>query len=146
MDVCVLWLRVKVLELRTREVVLLGGNVGKYLEEVGWGGNKSGRGRGDRDNGWRIDNERGQEGGRADGRVREDGDSEQGGCIAVGTWIIPSVVGAIEEVLNDLVGGGDVYLVDIVNLRPRGNREGGGGDSGGGSGGDKRRRHLNTFN
>ena len=42
MDVCILWLRVRVLELRTREVVLLGGNVGKYLEEVGRGGNKSG--------------------------------------------------------------------------------------------------------
>ena len=55
-------------------------------------------------------------------------------------------MGAIEEVLNDLVGSGNVYLVDVINLRPRGNREGGGGDGGGGSSGDKRRRHLNTFN
>ena len=60
--------------------------------------------------------------------------------------IVPGVVRAIEEVLNDLVGGGNIYLVDIVNLQPRGDREGGGGDGSGSGGGDKRRRHLNIFN
>ena len=53
---------------------------------------------------------------RTDRWIGEDRDSEWGGRVAVWTWIIPSVVGAIEEILDDLVGGGDVYLVDIVNL------------------------------
>ena len=51
-------------------------------------------------------------------------------------------MGTIEEVLNSLVGGGNVDLIYVINLRPRGNREGGGGDGGGSDGGDKRRRHL----
>ena len=55
-------------------------------------------------------------------------------------------MGAIEEILDNLVGGGDVDLVDVINLRPRGNREGRGGDGGGSGGGDKRRQHLNMFN
>ena len=42
-DIGVLWFRVRVLELRTREVVLLGGNVGENLKEVGQGGKKMGK-------------------------------------------------------------------------------------------------------
>ena len=138
-DVCILGFGIRVLKLRTREVVLLGCDVGENFKEVGWGGNKDRRSGGNRDDGRRIDNEQGKEGGWADGRVREDGGSKWGGCVAVRTWIVPSVVGAIEEVLDNLVGGSDVYLIDVVNLQPRGDREGGGGDGGGSGGGDKRR-------
>ena len=55
-----------------------------------------------------------------------DGDDGRGGRNAVAfmsgagaierTWVVPSVVGAIEEVLDDLVGSGDIQLVDVVNL------------------------------
>ena len=80
-----MWFGVGVLELRTREVVLLGGDVGKNFEEVGRGSNKDGGGGGDQDDGRRIDDERGKEGRWTDGRVREDRDGEWGGCVAVGT-------------------------------------------------------------
>ena len=116
MDVSVLSLGVRVLKLRTREVVLLGGNIGEYLKKVGQGCDKDGQGGSSRDNGQQVDDKWGKEGGQADRRVGKDGDSEQGGRVTVGTWIIPSVVGAIEEVLNDLVGGSNVNLVDIINL------------------------------
>ena len=43
----------------------------------------------------------------------------------VGGRVIPGVVGAIEEVLNDLLGGDDIDLVDVVDGRPRGDGEGG---------------------
>ena len=39
--------------------------------------------------------------------------------------IVPGVVGTIEEVLDDLLGGDDIDLVDIVNGGPRGDGEGG---------------------
>ena len=62
-----------------------------------------------------------------------------GGARAIeGAWVIPSVVGTVEKVLDHLVGGGDVQLVDVVNLGPGDSGEGGGGD---GSGGERRRRH-----
>ena len=57
---------------------------------------------------------------------------------AKGAWVIPSIVGTIEKVLDDLVGGGDVQLINVVNLGPRDSGEGRGGD---GSGGERRRRH-----
>ena len=43
----------------------------------------------------------------------------------VGGGVVPGVVGAIEEVLDNLVGGDDVDLVDVVDGGPRGDREGG---------------------
>ena len=43
----------------------------------------------------------------------------------VGGGIVPGVMGAIEEVLDDLLGGDDVDLVDVVDGRPRGDGEGG---------------------
>ena len=49
-----------------------------------------------------------------------------------GAGIVPGVVETVEEVLDDLVGGGNVQLVDVVNLGPRDSREGGGGDGSGG--------------
>ena len=46
-----------------------------------------------------------------------------GGAIRGG--IVPGVVRAIEEVLDDLVGGSDVDLINDVDGGPRGDREGG---------------------
>jgi hypothetical protein len=51
--------------------------------------------------------------------------------ITTWAWVIPGVVGAIQVVLDDLVGGDDVDLVGVVDLRPIGNREGGGDDKSG---------------
>ena len=48
-----------------------------------------------------------------------------GGGRGVGGWIVPGVVGAVEEFLNNLVGGGDVDLIDVVDGGPRGDGEGG---------------------
>ena len=53
-----------------------------------------------------------------------------------GAGVIPGVVRTVEEVLDDLVGSGDVQLVNIVNLGPRDSGEGRGGA---GSGGERRR-------
>ena len=149
MDVCVLQLGVWVLELRTDNVVLLGGDISKDLKEVERSGDKGGGGWSEGDNGWQVDDKGGLKKGRqADRRVGEHGDSEWGGAIAFWTQVVPGVVGTIEEVLDDLVSSGDVYLVNIVNLQPRGDRQGrgGNGSGGGGGGGDKRRQNLNTFN
>ena len=45
--------------------------------------------------------------------------------------VVPGIVRTVEEVLDDLVGGGNVELVNVVKLGPRGGGEGGGGDDGG---------------
>ena len=61
------------------------------------------------------------------------------GAVAIErAWVIPGVVRTVEEVLDDLVGGGDVELINVIKLGPRGGGKGGGGD---GSGGERRRRH-----
>ena len=74
-----------------------------------------------------------------DGRDRGDAVTFLSRARAIeGAWVIPSVVGTVEKVLDDLVGGGDVQLVDVVNLGPGDGRKGGGGD---GSGGERRGRH-----
>jgi len=46
---------------------------------------------------------------------------------ASGTWVIPSVAGTVEDIVDDLKGGGGVLLVDGVQVRPRGNGDGRGG-------------------
>ena len=46
-------------------------------------------------------------------------------------WVVPGVVRTVEKVLDDLVGSGDVELVNVVKLGPRGGGEGRGGDDGG---------------
>jgi len=43
---------------------------------------------------------------------------------ASGTWVIPSVVGTVEDVVDNLKGGGRVLLVDGVQVGPRGDGEG----------------------
>jgi len=63
----------------------------------------------------------GDDGGRCagDGGILELG--------ASGTWIIPSVTGTVEDVVDDLKGGGGVLLVDGVQVGPRGDGDGRGG-------------------
>jgi len=46
---------------------------------------------------------------------------------ASGTWVIPSIVGTVEGVVDDLKGGGGVLLVDGVQVGPRGDGDGRGG-------------------
>ena len=58
------------------------------------------------------------------GRCRSGGVLETG---ASGTWVIPSVVGTVEDIVDDLKGGGGVLLVDGVQVGPRGDRDGRGG-------------------
>jgi len=43
---------------------------------------------------------------------------------ASGTWIIPSVTGTVEDVVDNLKGGSGVLLVDGVQVGPRGDGEG----------------------
>ena len=46
---------------------------------------------------------------------------------ASGTWVIPSVAGTVEDIVDDLKGSGGVLLVDGVQVGPRGDRDGRGG-------------------
>jgi hypothetical protein len=106
-DVCVLMFGGRgVLKLRAYDVSLFGGDVGKDMKEVGWGVD---------DGGWGM----GTIGGAACDKM-----------ITTWTRVIPGVVGAIEVVLDNLVGGGDVDLVGVVNLRPVGNGKGEGDNKG----------------
>ena len=43
------------------------------------------------------------------------------------TGVIPCVVGAVENVVDNLKGSGGIGLVDFVQVRPGCNGEGGGG-------------------
>jgi len=66
------------------------------------------------------------------GRPGDDGGRCAGACGiletgASGAWIIPSVVGTVEDVVDDLKGGGGVLLVDGVQVGPRGDGDGRGG-------------------
>ena len=86
------------------------GEFSKNVEEVG-----RGDGRVRKDEGW-----------GGDGNWREwDGGGQAAARRGIGGWIIPGVVGAIEEILNDLLGGDDIDLVDVVDGGPRGDGEGG---------------------
>jgi len=62
------------------------------------------------------------------GRPGDDGGRcGTGGVLETGAsraWIIPSVVGTVEDVVDDLKGGGRVLLVDGVQVGPRGDGEG----------------------
>jgi len=66
----------------------------------------------------------GDDGGRCAGDRRR---CETGGVLetrASGAWIIPSVVGTVEDVVDDLKGGGGVLLIDGVQVGPGGDGEG----------------------
>jgi hypothetical protein len=95
-----------ILKLGVYNVSLLGGDVGKDVKEVGWGGDNGGRGA---------------------GAVFV---TARGEAVTSWTWVVPGIVGAIQVVLDDLVGGDDVDLVCVVDLRPVGNGKGRGDDKG----------------
>jgi len=59
------------------------------------------------------------------GRCTGDGGILKTG--ASGAWIIPSVVGTVEDVVDDLKGGGRVLLIDGVQVGPGGDGDGRGG-------------------
>ena len=84
--------------------------LGEDVEEVRWGDGRVGK----------------DEGRGGDGNWREwDGGGRAATRRGVGGWVVPGVVGAVEEILNDLLGGDDVDLVDVVDGGPRGDGEGG---------------------
>jgi len=63
------------------------------------------------------------------GRPGDDGGqcTGDGGILelgASGTWVIPSVVGTVEDVVDNLKGGGGVLLIDGVQVGPGGDGEG----------------------
>ena len=43
---------------------------------------------------------------------------------ASGAWVVPRVVGTVEGVVDDLEGGSGIGLIDFIQVRPGGNREG----------------------
>ena len=66
----------------------------------------------------------GDDGGRYAGDRRQCG---TGGVLetrASGAWIIPSVAGTVEDVVDDLKGGDGVLLIDDVQVGPGGDGEG----------------------
>ena len=76
---------------------------------------------------------------RDEGRGRGNAVTFASGAGAIeGAGVIPGVVRTVEEVLDYLVGGGDVELISVIKLGPRGGGKGGGGDDGGEG---RRRRH-----
>jgi len=62
------------------------------------------------------------------GRPGDDGRRYRFGGVlkmgASGTWVIPSVVGTVEGVVDNLKGSGGVLLIDSVQVGPGGNGEG----------------------
>ena len=82
--------------------------LGKNVEKVGQGDGQVGK-----DEGWGGDRN----------RREQDGRGRAAAGLGVGGRVVPGVVGAVEEILNDLVGGGDVDLINIVDGGPRGDGE-----------------------
>ena len=77
-----------------------------------------------------------EEVGRGDGQVRKDegrgsdrnrqewdGRGWAAAGLSVEGRVVSGVVGTVEEILDDLVGSGDVDLINVVDGRPRGDRE-----------------------
>ena len=90
------------------------GELSKNVEEVGWGNRRIGKDK-------RL-------GGDRNWRERDGGSRAAAGMgvgRGVGGRVVPGVVGAMEEILNNLLGGDDVNLVDVVDGGPRGDGEGG---------------------
>jgi hypothetical protein len=82
--------------LRAFYVSLLGSDVSKDVEEVGQG----------------------------DGGVGEDGGGDEGQgavlvvmrAVTIQAWIVLGIVRTVEKVLDDLGGGGEVLLINVINL------------------------------
>ena len=97
------------------------GDVGEDMEKVGWGVD--------------IINNEGRGGGNAVMFMSGVGAIERAG-------VVLGVVRTVEEVLDDLVGGGNIELINVIKLKPRG---GGKGRRGDGSGEGRRRQHLKSI-
>jgi len=134
---------------------LVGGDVGEDVKTENWGGGDGGtsddvcgtvgnvegevfdvvEGGPDRSRRWRVP----KLGGLRDNRLKDaGGDVER-------TWIIPSVVRALEDLKDGGSGVRNVLLVDVIKGRPGSDgdvREGGGGDDGGLRGGKRHLRQL----
>jgi hypothetical protein len=91
-DIHVLVLRGwEILKLGAYDVSLFGGDVGKDVEEVG---------RGSDDGGW---------------GARAIGIAVRGKTITSWAGVVLGIVGTIQVLLDDLVGGGDINLIGVVN-------------------------------
>ena len=90
------------------------GELSKNVEEVGRGDGRIGK-----DERWGGDRNRREQ----DGGSRAA--AGMGGGRGVWRGVVPGVVGAIEEFLDNLLSGNDIDLVDVVDGRPRGDGEGG---------------------
>jgi hypothetical protein len=95
-----------VLKLGAYNVSLFGGDIGKDMEEVRRGGD---------DGGWGV------------GAVCIEARS---GAVTPWTRVIPGVVRTVQVFLDDLVGGGNVDLVSVVDLGPVSNGKDGGDNKG----------------
>ena len=78
-----------------------------------------------------IDGDEGRDGGNAVTFTSGAGAVE-------GAGVVPGVVRTVKEVLDDLVGSGDVELISVIKLGPEGSGKGRGGDD---SGEGRRGRH-----
>ena len=123
----------------------VGGDMGEDVKTNNWGGGDGGasdniggtvrdieerevlnivKGRPDRSGGWGILEFRG---------LRGDGLKDMGGNVKR-TWVIPSVVRALEDLEDGGSGVRNILLVDVIKGGPGGNgdvEEGGGGNGGG---------------
>ena len=116
---------------------LMGGNVGEDVKTGNWGGGDRGAGDdiggavGDVDEGEVFDVVKdgpGEFGGLGDDRLKDTGGDVEG------TWVIPSVVRALEDLKNCSSSVCNILLVNIIKGGPGGDRDvgkGGGGDDGG---------------
>jgi len=118
---------------------LVGGNVSKDVEADNWGGGDGGTGDnvcgavGDVEEGvifWVVKDRPSEFGGWGMG---DDGLENTGGDIKR-TWVVPSVVRALEDLTDSGGGVCNVLLIDVIKGRPGGDGdvgEGGGDDDGG---------------
>jgi len=101
---------------------VLGGLGDVDIVGAGAHGNKEGEARDDK---LKLEFGTGGNGGRpGDCRGRRVGGGRILETGASWTWIVPSVVGAVEDVVDNLQGGSGILLVDGVQVGPRGDGEG----------------------
>jgi len=134
---------------------LVGGDVGEDVKADNWGGGDGGagdniirtvggvereafdvvKGGPGRSRRWRV---------LKLGGLRGDGLKDAGGDVK-GTWVIPSVMRTLEDLVDGGSGVRNVLLIDVIKGGPRGSgdvREGGGGDDGGLRGSEGHLRQL----
>ena len=102
--------------------------VGVNKEDVGVGGRSDVDGGGSRSNKRKVgDNE--LRAGSNGGQPGYGGGLGVAGVLEVGAsraWVVPRVVGTVEDIVDDLKGGSGIGLIDLVQVGPGGDGEGGG--------------------